>query len=284
MTSFATVTPGNMALGPCRVKWNGVDLGGTLGNVNIKMKYDKANIMADQFGKSVLNRVNSGVEATVETELVEILNKDIWKVVFPNAIEVTSGGNKLMVWQSKVGSDDLSLAKALLLHPLSNADADLSADMTFSLALSNEDSQFVLGPTQQQLLKLVWNVYLDTSLQPAILFKRGDPSIGLIAAVAGTPAFTGTGNGTMTSVSTGSATKTETITATVLGIPAANKSNWEVHGSLSGPLGILQLTSGSPGGSGTFVSNALNFTITDGSTDFIVGDFFTVATTAANYV
>ena len=36
--SFATITPGNFELTPCRVNYKGVDLGATLGNVKVKSK------------------------------------------------------------------------------------------------------------------------------------------------------------------------------------------------------------------------------------------------------
>ena len=280
--SYARVNPQNIELTPVRVTYKGTDLGGTLGNCTIKAKYGKAGIMADQFGKSVLDRVVSSVEVTVETELTEILDKDTWKVVFPNATKATNGGNSVIVWQSKIGSHDLDLAGELILHPLSKADADLSEDMTFPLALASEESQIVYGPEEQARLKIVWNIYLDTSVEPANLFTFGDPSIGLVDAVAGSPSFTGTGNGTMTAVTPTVDSVTETITAVVLGVPGSDDSNWYVSGSISGPLGILQLN-GSPGVSGTFTSDVISFVITDGSTNFVLGDFFTVGVTGPNY-
>jgi hypothetical protein len=280
--SYANVNPGKMDLSPARITYKGVDLGGSLGNVTIKMKYDKANIMADQYGKSVLDRVVSGVEATVEFELNQITDNDTWKAVFPNAIKVTSGGNSQIVWQSKVGSHDLDLAGELIIHPLSFSDADLSSDFTFPIALAAEESQIVYGPTEQSKLKIIFNVYLDTSSNPAVLMRRG-ADIGIVDAVAGSPVFSGTGNGTMTLVSTGSGSVTETITAIVVGVPGSNKANFFVSGSITGSLGMAEI----PGGAGSsvaFTSDVINFTLTDGSTDFVLNDNFTISVTGPNYV
>ena len=72
-------------------------------------------------------------------------------------------------------------------------------------------------------------------------------------------------------------TLTETITLECVGVPAADQANFSVTGSLSGPLGIAELGI-------AFVSPQISFTIADGATDFVVGDTFTIATTAANYV
>lgn len=92
--SFGDIDTKNMELTPMKVKWKGpgmaaaVDLGGTLDNVVISMAYKKSDIMADQMGKTVLDRRVSGIDIKVTTSLVEIQNKDIWKVVFPHATQV----------------------------------------------------------------------------------------------------------------------------------------------------------------------------------------------------
>jgi flagellar hook protein FlgE len=85
---------------------------------------------------------------------------------------------------------------------------------------------------------------------------------------AGAPAFTGTGNGTMTGVTVGGASVAETIT-----MIAVDASHFSVTGSVSGALGTA--TVGTP-----FTSGQLDFTVTAGSTPFVAGDAFTVATTA----
>lgn len=99
--SFADVEVNNMELTPMRVLFKGptdaqpVDLGGTLDNVVISMAYKKSDIMADQFGKTVLDRRVSGIDIKVTTSLAEVQNKDLFKVAFPHAtqipVELTAG-------------------------------------------------------------------------------------------------------------------------------------------------------------------------------------------------
>lgn len=277
-TSYSTVTTSQMELTPMRVKFKGVDLGGSLGNVTVNMEFPKAEIKADQLGTSILDRRVTGLNVTIETELAEIKNKDIWKVVFPHAHLVDGGlSGKQMTFLSNVGDSDLDNAGVLILHPLSKADADVSGDFKFFLACADAKSSIVYGPNDQARLKIIWNILPDTTATPAKYFVHGDPSIGLTAAAAGSPSFTGTGNGTMGSVSVYSGvTLTETITATCVHA-ATNGGTFSVSGSLSGALGIAVV--GSP-----FTSSKISFTIADGSTDFAIGDAFTVATTASNYV
>jgi len=259
-----------------RVKFNGIDLGATTGNVTVSISTEKAELHADQLGSHVIDRVISGGAYTVTTELAEVALKDNWKVVFPHMDLITSGANKLGSFKAMIGAKDSDYAQALLLHPLSLPDANLSGDYKFFKAAADGNSELVYGPGDQVKLKLVWNVYPDFSTQPARFFVQGDPGIGVVAASVGSPVFTGTGNGTMTGVVAYSGVSvTETITAKVV-TPAANGGVFSVSGSVSGPLGLATVGV-------SFVSGVVSFTINDGATDFALNDQFTIAITAANY-
>lgn len=278
--SFANVTTTKLDLGPVRVTYNGVDLGGTLDNATVNVKYDLGELKADQTGTTILDHRITGLMVTVETALAEVTNRDNWKVAFPYMDLVTSGPNKAGLFKNKNGLSMYDVAQTLILHPLNRADADLSQDYKFYKAAANSDSQIVYGPNEQIKLKVVWNIYPDQgqSGQPQLFV--GDPAVGLVAASAAAPVAGGgnTGNGTVTGVSVFSGyTQTETITLLAVGVPAANQANFSVTGSISGPLGIATLGV-------AFVSNQIAFTINDGATDFVIGDSFTIATTAANYV
>lgn len=274
--SFANVTPTNMELTPMRVTFDGVDLGGTLGNVVVSTKFAKAEIKADQLGTTVLDRRVSGIEITVTTELTEVQNKDILKVVFPHMVEASQGGQDIGYFQSMIGDGDLSNAKQLILHPLSKPDADLSENYLFYKACASAESEITYGPEEQARLKIVWNILPDTGVQPARFYLYGNPGVGLVSATASAPSFAGTGNGTMTGVSVfNGATLTEVITAELV-TEVADGGVFHVEGSLSGSLGLATVGL-------AFVSPVIAFTINDGSTDFDLGDTFTVNTVAANY-
>ncbi len=166
-----------MELSPCRVKFKGVDLGGTLSSVSIKPVYKKSEIKADQFGDSPLDRRVSGLRLTIETELTEVKNKDNWLAVFPHLRDTGSGSGRVVDFVSRISQSDLDLAGALLLHPLSLADSDVSGDFSAPLACASAESEYILGPDKQTVLKIVWNIYLDTSVTPAFLARYGDQSI-----------------------------------------------------------------------------------------------------------
>lgn len=174
--SYATVTTSSMELTPMRVTFDGVDLGGTLANVVISSKYAKSNILADQSGSTVRDRRVSGIEITVTTELTEIQNKDIWKVVFPHATLISTG-TAAIVFKENMGDSDLANANLLTLHPLSKADGDLTTDYNFYKAVASAESTITYGPNEQARLKIVWNILPDESVQPNQFFKYGDPAV-----------------------------------------------------------------------------------------------------------
>jgi len=181
--STATVTTSDMQLTPMRVSFgtagSEVDLGGTLGNVALSVKYMKSNILADQSGSTVRDRRVSGMEITVTTELTEVANKDIWKVVFPHATKDGTGTGSLAAidFKDAIGDGDLANAKQLVLHPLALADADKSQDYTFFKACASAESSITYGPNEQARLKIVWNILPDESVTPNQFFRYGDPAV-----------------------------------------------------------------------------------------------------------
>jgi hypothetical protein len=221
----------------------------------------------------------------VKLTLAETKNKDLWKIAFPSAKLINQSGVKSIYMDSQVGSHLLDSAAALVLHPLSKDDSDLAGDFKFFKAVAKSAVEIEYGNDKQTGLEVEFMVYPDSSITPARFWVHGDPSNGLVAASAASAVAGGSnvGTGTVDGISAGAKAVTETITITCVGVPGANKSNWDVSGGTSGFIGPVQITSGSAGGSASFTSTKVNFTITDSGTDFAIGDTFTIAVTGANY-
>jgi hypothetical protein len=277
--SFATINPGNFELTPCRVNFKGVDLGATLGNVKVVVKDKLSDLKADQLGSTVINRKNSGFECTVETSIAESQAKSNWKVIFPAHHLVTdpNTGKQNVYFDSQVGASQTDFSGPLILHPLSRPNSDLSGDVMIYLATANGASEYEFGPEKQIAMKIHWDMYPDFTTQPPRFLVFGDPSIGTVAASAGSAtAGTGnTGNGTVTGISVFSGT-TETETVTLKCVTAGTGGAFFVSGSLAGALGLATVGVG-------FSSAQIAFTINNGGTPFVVGDSFAISTTAANY-
>ena len=184
MTTNPNVTITNMELTPMQVKFKqnatdvaATDIGATLDNVVITAKYGKAELKADQYGNSVLDRRVNEITVQVTTSIAEVQNKDVLKILYPHATVIDSGGNKALDFNTNVGDSDLANAGELTLHPLSKDPADVSADWTFYNACSSADSEFSYGPNDQVKAKLVWNILPDLTVTPPRWFRYGDPSL-----------------------------------------------------------------------------------------------------------
>lgn len=171
------VTVSNFDIGPCQVLFNAVDLGGTLKNVNIKFKYEKTPLMADQTGKTVLDMAISGMDVTVETELAETRDKAKFGAIFPSAILAGTSPHQYIDFKDQVALRQLALAQVLELHPLVDASSNHDNEWYFWKALPLEDSSYVFGPTEQAQLKVTWRILLDLSVTPGRMFRAGDHAL-----------------------------------------------------------------------------------------------------------
>ncbi len=287
-TSTANVNPLNIPLSPMRVNFMGVDLGGTVGDVTFSKKIEMADIMVDQFGKTPIDKVVSGYGYSVKFTIAEVKDKSNWKKVFPSDRLITSGPNTSIISDMNIGDHLYAQSGVLILHPLENADADLSQDYKFEKAASIQVSEVKYGPSKQTGLAIEIVIFPNLSITPARFMIHGDPSVGAVAAsAAAAVAGSNTGNGTIGTIAVFSGvTKTETITVTCLDATSGN--NFVVEGSISGALGYCHIAAAAAS-TVNFIPTAgspmvITFTITQGSTQFAANDSFTIATTAANFV
>jgi flagellar hook protein FlgE len=126
---------------------------------------------------------------------------------------------------------------------------------TYSLAVPASDLLPIAGVAQTGVLATGTLIFNGNG----VLTATTPPTVGV-------PAYTGTGNGTMSGVTVGAASVAETITVT-----AIDATHFSVTGSVSGALGTATVGS-------AFTSGQVGFAIAAGSTAFVAGDAFTVAT------
>jgi len=103
-------------------------------------------------------------------------------------------------------------------------------------------------------------------------FAVGD--VFTITVGTGAPAVVGTGNGTLSSISLGPDAKTGRYQF-VCREAVTNGGKFELMGPDGASVAFRSITAGA-GGTAVFANRQLNATITDGSTDFAVGDHFEV--------
>lgn len=174
--SQSTVTVGNMDAGPAQVLFNGVDLGGTSGNVKVKWKYEKKPLKADQTGNTNLDYVVTGMQCNVETMFQETRNKTNFGLLFPMATLITTSGHQYLDFKDQTSTRQLASAAPLELHPLEEALSSLDYNWYFYKALPLEDSEYTFG-LEQAKIKIHWEILLDLTVSPGRMFRTGNHAL-----------------------------------------------------------------------------------------------------------
>lgn len=168
----------NVKLGVCKVLYGGVDLGYTIGGVDVTVKTDTHKVLVDQFGKTPVNEYVMGREVTVKVPLAETTMENLVKIM-PGAFLMTDTidpTKKVVTIPTAIGTNLLDIAQALVLHPVSNADSDKSEDFTVFKAATAGALQFAYKLENERIYSCEFNGYPDVE-NGSKLFAIGDTSI-----------------------------------------------------------------------------------------------------------
>lgn len=279
-------TPANLFLSSAAISLDGVDVG-LVSGVKVNVKHEVTEGKSDQFGKSVINHFYVGDSITIEMMLDEI-TAPRFRTAYPHAALVTSGGAARVTWGKPVGQDFFSLAKQLVIQPTADDTAYSGRRFTFYKAIPVGDSALEYGPDKKMQIKVTLTCYPDATQPNGEWYGYfGDAAAGSIIHASAAAAVAGggnVGNGTVGSIIVNdSFTKTETWTLTCIAA-IANSGLFSVVGSVTGARGVATVGSSYTSNVITPSNSEIGFLISDGATDFAVGDTFTIATTAKSYV
>lgn len=164
----------NVKLGVCSVKYDNVDLGYTKGGVEVDVSTDTYPVTIDQFGESVINEYIMKRNVKVTLPLAETTLDNLVKIM-PGAtlvvddldptkrrVDVTNG----------VGTNLLSIAKELVLHPIDLPANDLSEDFIVPLAATAGALKFAYKHNEERIFNTEFTGYPDSTTK--VLFKVGD--------------------------------------------------------------------------------------------------------------
>jgi hypothetical protein len=168
----------NQDIGPCDVYYDGDFVGSTLDNVVVTIKKSYADLKADQFGSSMLDRAVTGIEISLTTSIAETRDKAKWKMIFPTSTLAGTAPADHIDLGDNVATRVASTAKQLLLHPkVEGAIANKNYDFIIWKAAATEESALTVGPGEQYKMKVVWQALLDTSTTPARMARYGDHTL-----------------------------------------------------------------------------------------------------------
>ncbi|MDY7537615.1 hypothetical protein QN372_00485 [Undibacterium sp. RTI2.1] len=162
----------NVKIGVCKVIYGGVDLGYTQGGVEVTVKTDTHKVNVDQFGKTTINEYIMGREVMVKVPLAETTLTNL-VAIMPGATLVTNGADIHVDVTNAIGTDLLSTAKQLRLHPKALPDSNVSEDFVIPLAATAGGLTFAYKLENERIFNCDFTGYPDPVT--AKLFAIGSP-------------------------------------------------------------------------------------------------------------
>ncbi len=124
------------------------------------------------------------------------------------------------------------------------------------------------------------STHLDFSITDGSTDFAVDDTFTVVVTEGGTPAVIGTGDGSMSAISMGPLTQHGTYQVTCIEA-ATNGGKFSVTAPGGTALPDLELTAGA-GNTTVYANEQINFSITDGATDFVAGDYFFIVVGAGS--
>lgn len=154
----------NVKLGVCKVLYNGVDLGYTQGGVEVTVKTDTHKVNVDQFGKSTINEYIMGREVMAKVPLAETTLENLVRIM-PGATltEGVGAAADTVSVTTAIGTDLLSIAEELRLHPTAKADTDYSEDFVIPLAATSGALNFAYKLENERIFNVEFNGYPNSA-------------------------------------------------------------------------------------------------------------------------
>jgi len=262
-----------------------VDLG-FVSKISINIKHLTTEVKTDQAGKMDVDDRHVGDMIDVEMELDELTAPRL-KQAYPFGALIGSGSTYRIAWGRNIGSSFYAVAKQIVIRPTIDDVNYTARNFVFYKASPIGDSKISYTPEGKAVIKTKFKVYPDFQKpNNEYLGYFGDINSGtFVPASHGsvTPGGGNVGTGTLgTIVVNDTFTLTETWTATCIAA-SGSTALFSVVGSETGARGVATTGATFHSNSITTADSEVSFLISQGGTNFAVGDTFSFDTTQANF-
>lgn len=148
----------NVKLGVCLVTFDGTDLGYTKGGVEVAVSTETHKVEVDQFGKTAINESIMGRACSVKVPLAETTVENL-VATMPGSTLITDALKKRVDVVMAVGTDLLTLARPLILHPQDQAVTARNDDFVLLLAGTGGGLQFAYKLEEERIFNVEFNGY-----------------------------------------------------------------------------------------------------------------------------
>lgn len=169
----ANNNPSNVKLGTCKVFYNNVDLGLTIGGVELEITTNTRETKVDQYGDTAVNSIITGRTVKVTAPLAET-TLDNLVATMPGATLVTDktvSTKRRIDIKSGVGVNLFDLAQELRLHPIALADTDQSEDVWLPKAATGGNVKYAYKLDTERVFNVEFTGFPDSN---GIVAKIGD--------------------------------------------------------------------------------------------------------------
>lgn len=151
----------NIKIGACSVTFNSVDLGHTKGGVEVTYAPEFADITADQYGNTPIDKALTGEVMTVKVPLTESQVANL-NVAAP--LSTLAGATDARATVGKDAGARLGAQAAqLVLHPLVNGASDYSDDIVLHKAVSHGEVVLPFMVDEQRVIEVEFIALIDTT-------------------------------------------------------------------------------------------------------------------------
>lgn len=157
--------PERVRIGPCRLIWDGQDLGATKGGVTLIYQPDVYLMTIDQRGNTPYDSARRGERLIVRTQVAESTWRVLQAAMPGGRLHEHEGGAKRLSFGGLVRRLGES-AKELVLHPLTNADDDPSDDVWIWRAIARGEVSKAFTLEGERVIPVEFQALLDLSKPP----------------------------------------------------------------------------------------------------------------------
>lgn len=158
-------TIANLRVEDMQVFYKEIDLGFTLGGVELSYEREFVDLTADQYGNTPLDKVLSGQSLKIKCMLAEPTKANLAKSIPEGAYSIAGGDDKLGLG-AEAGYRLRDDAGLLRLHPRRLAGSDTNEDIYIWLAVSTAAINQAYKVDEQRVLEVEFEALVDPS-QPA---------------------------------------------------------------------------------------------------------------------
>lgn len=147
----------NVKVGVCSVTFNGVDLGHTLGGVEVVYEPSHYDVIVDQYGETVVEKKLVGEKLTAKVPLAEYTIANL-KAAMPQG-QFQGAANRRVHFGKSSGSSAKSVSAQLVLHPIN--EGTRAFDVVFHKAYVASEITLVHKIDETKVIEVEFEALLD---------------------------------------------------------------------------------------------------------------------------